>query len=171
MRKWKTLGPNNAGVKTFFGSNIRSILIYVALAWFTIMWNQSIDKLESIQRHATRVIFPHWAYDERLTELRMQTVHDFYFYICVNHFKRFEGDPSHLHFKCISFNHCKRSSRSRNTGNTHFCPATCRTKKRPNSFFLFLCHFLTINRFILSNRATKPFNVIVSYFTERYCYG
>ena len=59
MRKWKTLGPNNAGVKTFFGSNIRSILIYVAPAWFTIMWNQSIDKLESIQRHATRVIFPH----------------------------------------------------------------------------------------------------------------
>ena len=59
MRKWKTLGPNNAGVKTFFGSNIRSFLIYVARAWFTIMWNQSIDKLESIQRHATRVIFPH----------------------------------------------------------------------------------------------------------------
>ena len=29
--------------------------------------------------HATRVIFPHLVYDERLTELRMQTLHDFIF--------------------------------------------------------------------------------------------
>ena len=146
MRKLKTLGLNNAGLKTFFESNIRSILIYGAPAWFTIMCKQSKDKLESIQRHATRVIFPHLAYDERLTELRMQTLRDFIFSICVNHFKRIEGDPSHPLFKCISFNHCKRSSRSRNTGTTHFRPSICRTKKRSNSFFQFFMTFFNNQR-------------------------
>ena len=59
------------------------------------MCKQFKDKLESIQRHATRVIFPHLAYAERLTELRMHTLHGFIFSICVNHFKRIEGDLSH----------------------------------------------------------------------------
>ena len=76
MRKLKTLGLNNAGLKTFFESNIHSILIYGAVAWFTIMCKQSKDKLDSIQRHATRVIFPHLVYDE----LNMQTLHDFIFF-------------------------------------------------------------------------------------------
>ena len=95
MRKLKTLGVNNAGLKKFFESNIRSISIYGTPAWFTVKCKQSKDKLESIQRHAARVIFPHLPYDERLIELRTQTLHDFIFSFCVNHFKWNEGDPSH----------------------------------------------------------------------------
>ena len=60
-----------------------STLIYGAPAWLTLMCKQSKDKLESIQRHANRVSFPHLTYAERLTELRMQTLHDFIFSICV----------------------------------------------------------------------------------------
>ena len=141
MRKLKTLGVNNAGLKTFFESNIRSISIYGTPAWFPVTCKQSKDNLESIQWHVARVIFSHLAYNERLIELRRQTLHDFIFYIWVNHFKRIEGDPSHPLFKCISLNHLKKSSRSKNTGTTHFRPAICRTKKRSNSFSQFFLNF------------------------------
>ena len=115
--------------------------------------------------------FQHLAYNERLIELRTQALHDFIFSICVNYFKRIEGDPRYPLFKCISFTHLKKSSRSRNTGTSYFRPAICRTKKRSNNISQFLLHFLTISGFILSDRAAKPFNFIVSYFTEKYCNG
>ena len=120
------------GSRHFFESNIHSIFIYGAPAWFTMMCKQSKRQNGKHTKTCHQSDFSTFSlYDERLTELRMQTLHDFIFSICVNHFKRIEGDP----FKCISFNQCKRSSRSRNTGTTHFRPAICRTKKHSNSFF------------------------------------
>ena len=67
------------------------------------MCNQSNDKLEHIQRHPTRVIFPHWANDERLTQLKMQALDGFIFYIIVNHLQRIQGDLKESHRVKCSF--------------------------------------------------------------------
>ena len=96
--------------KPFYESNIRSILIYGARAWFTILSDQCKEKLESIQRSATRVIFPDLAYEDRLELLVLQTLSDFVFSNCKRYFNRICPNPDHPLYTRITFNDvCKPS--------------------------------------------------------------
>ena len=58
MRKLKTFGLNNDGLKTFYVSNIRSVMSYAAPAWYTLLSNTNKQRLERLQRSATRIITP-----------------------------------------------------------------------------------------------------------------
>ena len=53
MRQLKMLGLNAAGLKTFYTSTIRSLLLYGAPAWHSILNSTNKDKLELVQRSAS----------------------------------------------------------------------------------------------------------------------
>ena len=65
LRQLKILGMNSDGLNTFYCSNIRSLLSYVAPAWFTLLGDTNLEKLEKVQRSATRIILPDYEYDRR----------------------------------------------------------------------------------------------------------
>ena len=53
LRQLKILGMNAEGLKTFYCSNIRSLLSYAAPAWFTLLGDTDSNRLEKAQRTAT----------------------------------------------------------------------------------------------------------------------
>ena len=57
--------------------------------------NQDRDRLEKIQRSATRTILPDISYQERLEVLCLPTVYNFIFEIARTHFTRIADDPEH----------------------------------------------------------------------------
>ena len=57
--------------------------------------NQDRDRLEKIQRSATRTILPDISYQERLEVLCLPTVYNFIFEIVKTHFTRIADDPEH----------------------------------------------------------------------------
>ena len=65
LRQLKILGMNAEGLKTFYCSNIRSLLSYAAPAWFTLLGDTDSSRLEKVQRTATRVILPDQEYEDR----------------------------------------------------------------------------------------------------------
>ena len=52
LRQLKILGMNAEGLKTFYCSNIRSLLSYAAPAWFTLLGDTDSNRLEKVQRTA-----------------------------------------------------------------------------------------------------------------------
>ena len=140
MRQLKTAGLNADGLKTYFITNIRSILLYGSPAWYTLLSQTCKDSLELIQRSATRVILPDLDYDDRLVQLGLPTLNSFIFTHCQNHFSKIRNDSSHPLFSRIVFNdtNLRRSSRC----NTLFRPERTRTAKRSNSFFQYFMRFL-----------------------------
>ena len=139
MRKLKTIGLNRAGLKTFYETNIRSLLIYGAPAWYSLLSQQCKDKLESVQRTATRIMLPDLEYTDRLDILAMPQLNNFIFDLCEKHFRKIRENPSHPLFNRIIVNTCRTSSRT--TGANIFRPAIYRTHKRARSFFqFFMCH-------------------------------
>ena len=59
MRQLKSLGLNNAGLVTFYITNVRSVLTYASPAWFLLLSDFSKNELEKVQRSATRIVLPH----------------------------------------------------------------------------------------------------------------
>ena len=141
MRKLKTIGLNQAGLKTFYETNIRSLLIYGAPAWYSLLSQQCKDKLEQVQRTATRIILhvPDFEYAHRLVILALPQLNDFIFDLCEKHFRKIRENPSHPLFNRIIVNTCRTYSRT--TGANIFRPAISRTHKRARSLFqFFMCH-------------------------------
>ena len=134
MRKLKTFGLNNDGLKTFYVSNIRSVMSYAAPAWYTLLSNTNKQRLERIQRSATRIITPDIDYDERLTILQLPYLNDFLFDLAHSHFVRIMDNQRHPLFSRLSFN---TGSRTSSRANFRFRPKRCRTNKRSNSFFIY----------------------------------
>ena len=60
MRKLNTLGPDSQGQKIVYVSNMRSLLVYGAPVWNTLLSDTCKRKLEGNQRSATRVILQIW---------------------------------------------------------------------------------------------------------------
>ena len=145
--------------KPFYESNIRSILIYGARAWFTILSDQCKEKLESIHRSAARVIFPDLAYEDRLELLVLQTLSDFVFSNCKRYFNRICPNPDHPLYTRITFNEvCKPSSRSK----TIFRPTISKTQKCSESFFQSLWDLLLTAISMFNERAILCFVSFVS---------
>ena len=147
MRQLKVLGLNAAGLKTFYTSNIRSLLLYGAPAWHSILNSTCKDKLELVQRSASRIIYPDLCHEERLALLSLPLLNDFIFSICANHFRSISANPNHPLFNRIIFNNLKRSSRVTNTCSV-YRPEIARTQKRSKSFFQYFMRFLITEIFI-----------------------
>ena len=134
---------------------------------YTIPSDQCKVKLESIQRSATRVIFPDLAYEDRLELLMLPTLNDFIFSICKKHFDRICSNPDQPLYTQITFSGCKTSSRSKTT----FRPAISKTQKRSKSFFNHLWDFLIIVIRMLIEWArlyfvSSPFSFIPRFFLQ-----
>lgn len=87
MRKPKISGLSNEGLKTFYISNIRSVICYAALAWSSLLlYNQKKNRSKTLQRMATRIIQPNAEYTNRLSLLSVPLFTDFMFGVSANHF-------------------------------------------------------------------------------------
>ena len=82
---------DSVGLKTFYVSNIRSLLIYGDPTWYTILSDQCKEKLESTQHSAARFIFPDLAYEDRLEPFVLQTLNNFIYCICKKHLDMFQS--------------------------------------------------------------------------------
>ena len=137
MRLLRRMGLSNDGLLTFYKANIRSVLTYACPAWKPLLSKLNCDRLEQIQRSATRIILPELPYDERCQSLKLVPLCDFIDTQCTNHFISLSSTPSHPLYPRLTFNNARRSGRSRK----QFRPATCRTSKYKSSF---LQHFMAI---------------------------
>jgi hypothetical protein len=133
LRQLKTLGLNSSGLCTFYFTHIRSILTYAAPAWFFLLSEKDKDRLEKIQRTATRIITPNLEYVDRLNILEMPLLSTFIFTLGHNHFYRILHNPNHPLHNRILVNTNRTSSRQP----TLFKAERARTSKRSNSFFNF----------------------------------
>ena len=122
LRQLKILGMNAEGLKTFYCSNIRSLLSYVAPAWCTLLGDTDSNRLEKTQ-HASD-----FTWSRSLPILAR-----FLLELSQRHFSKIASDSSHPLFSRIMFNSCRMSSRN----NTLYRPQRCRTQKRAKSFFQF----------------------------------
>jgi hypothetical protein len=134
MRLLKRQGLNREGLKTFYLSNIRTLLTYASCAWFLLCSKQNQQLLEQVQKHATRIILPAVeGYQERLQTLGMVTVEDFTMTTSQSYFSSVMANPDHPLHGRLSFNTGRTSSWRPKT----FRPPRCRTEKRKNSFFIY----------------------------------
>ena len=124
---------NVDGLKTFFCSNIRSVATYSAPAWFPLLSEYDKNRLEKVQRAATRAMLPGVEYTDRLRSLGIPPLCDFIMNLCERHFNRIVNNSDHPLFSRVVFNVNRVSSRS----SAVFYPMRTRTKKRAKSFFPF----------------------------------
>jgi hypothetical protein len=131
MKQLKMLGVNISGLKTFYCSNVRSILTYASPAWYSLLSVQDQKRLESMQRTATRIVHPNMPYDTRLELLNLPTLANFIETLSQRFFRRISCNPEHPLFKRITINKSRTSTRY----NTIYRPKKSRTQKRAKSFF------------------------------------
>jgi hypothetical protein len=136
MLQLKRMGLNIKGLTNFYCACIRSILIYGAPAWFYLLSQQDRQKLESIQRSATRLILPNHSYEERLQQLTLPTVTDFIEQLSNNHFCKILSNNTHPLYCHLCFNENRSSSRKPNI----FYPPLCRTKRHEKTFLNHFTH-------------------------------
>ena len=138
LRQLKVLGMNTNGLFKYYCANIRFLATYAAPAWFLLLNDCDIVRLERIQRSATRTILPDLCYEERLEFLNLSSLHDFILDQSKRHFVKIADDQTHPLFNRIFRNECRTSSRCK----TIFRPKLCRSQKRAKSFFpFFMTHF------------------------------
>ena len=131
MRKLKSIGLDSDGLRTFYLSNIRPIICYASPAWFSLIGDTNCERLEQLQRSASKIIMPDHDYEDRLGMLRIPYLSSFLFDSSYSHFTKILNDESHPLYSRLSFNSNRTSSRAKQV----FRPKRCRTTKRSNSFF------------------------------------
>ena len=60
-------GLNNAGLVTFYITNVRSVLTYASLAWFSLLSDFGKNEIKKVQRSATRIVLPHCSFRATLS--------------------------------------------------------------------------------------------------------
>ena len=144
LRQLKILGKNATGLKTFYCSNIRSVLSYAAPAFYTMLSDHDKSRIERIQRTCTRVIFPDLEYKQRIEKLDIPLLCDFLHDLGARHFRRSASDPSHPLFNRICFNQGRTPLRRKATT---YRPKRANTRKLAKSFSIFTCHILIADTF------------------------
>ena len=79
-------GLNNAGLVTFYITNVRSVLTYASLAWFSLLSDFGKNEIKMVQRSATRIVLPHCSYKERLKSLELPFLYDLTAYLSKTQF-------------------------------------------------------------------------------------
>ena len=92
MRKRRTIGLDVQGLKTFYYSNIRSVISYAAQAWFSLLGEHNRERLEKIQRSCTKIMLPESKYPDRLAILNMTMLSEFLFELSLSHFNKIRHD-------------------------------------------------------------------------------
>ena len=133
LRQLKILGMNTNGLITFYCTNIRSVLTYAAPAWYTLLSKFDQERLEKVQRCATRVILPDLEYPKRLDVLDLPTLHIFIHNLSQRLFSKIASDVTHPLNSRILVNSNRTSSRK----TTKYYTKASRTTKRAKSFFPF----------------------------------
>jgi hypothetical protein len=131
LRKLKSLGMDKNGLKTFYTMKIRSLLSTSCVAWFPFLTRKSRDRIEAVQRSATRAILPDVDYDTRCQLLCLTTLNIFLETQSVNYFNKRVNNSEHLVSKLLTTqfdNKCRKTRHS----STLRAPM-CRTEKRRKS--------------------------------------
>ena len=76
LRQLKRAGTCSKDLTTFYCSAIRSLLEYLCQLFHRSLPNYLSDQLESIQRRAMRIIFPHLKYADALKDADISTLFD-----------------------------------------------------------------------------------------------
>ena len=144
MRQLKSLGLNTSGLKTFYITNVRSIISYGAPAWHSLLSKGNRLALEGIQRSATRIITPDLEYDQRVLFLSLPMLNDFLNDLSAKHFIKITSNDKHPLFSRIHFNTSRVSSRAKKKS-SRYRPETPHTATRSNSFFQFYMSYFDNN--------------------------
>ena len=94
MRKRRTIGLDVQKLKTFYFSNIRSVISYAEQAWFSSLGEHNSERLEKIQRSCTKIMLPESKYPDRSAILNMTMLSDFLFKLSWSHFNKIRHDES-----------------------------------------------------------------------------
>ena len=130
MRVLKRLGMNSKGLKTYYVSNIRSVLTYASQAWASIISDQNMIRLTQIEKTAMKVINSDIPYNEVLAECELPPLN-----VYINETARTLIQVIHDN-KCHPLNSCislKKGRRTRVSSVTDM--PVCRTTKLQNTFF------------------------------------
>ena len=95
---------------TFYCSNIRLLLSYATPAWFTLLGDTNLEKLEKEPCSANRIILPNYEYDECLEMLCIPSLAKFLHELRQRDSSNIVSDSSHPLFSRLSFNNCRVSS-------------------------------------------------------------
>lgn len=134
LRKLRNAGANTNSLLSFYMANIRSVMTYAAPVWYTLLSKQDLNRLESIQRSATRIIIPAQdGYQKRLDILGIMPLQQHLEGVIAHKFQEIVTDDKHRLHQKIRYNKARRSNRLNST----FRPPLCRTKKCQNTFFNF----------------------------------
>ena len=95
MRKLKYFGLNSDGLKTFYISYIRSVLLYGAPVWNSFLSLSSKEKLKTVKRSASRIFTPDLCHTYRLDFLSVPLFNYFNFSRCAKHFERRSSNRLH----------------------------------------------------------------------------
>ena len=91
------------GLKTFYFSNIRSVISYAAQAWFSLLGEHNRERLEKIQRSCTKIMLPESEYPDRLAILNMTVLSEFLFELSRSYFNKMRQDERHPLFDRLVF--------------------------------------------------------------------
>ncbi len=129
---------NKAGVPSNDLTCIYSSLIRPTLEYCCVLWCNSVPKylsakIETIQKHAMRIIFPDYHYSEALVAVNFSQLDKRYLEICQKVLIKINEPDSRLHHllpptckECVTVN-------LRNSSNLSL--PKCRTERYKNSFF------------------------------------
>ena len=131
MRQLRKVVMNQIGLKTFYCTNIRSILTYASSVFYNFLSKTCKWRLEHVQASATKIIDPDLEYHERLKVFDLPTLSDFINTASESVFKKISRNEKHPLFNRILINQARVTS----CLNTVYHPPKCRTQKRFNSFF------------------------------------
>ena len=119
MRKLKFFGLNSDGLKPFYTSHTRSFSLYRAATWSSLLSLSSKEKLQTIQRSATRIITPDLCDTDRLDFLSAPLLTDYIFSRCAKQFERISSNRLHPQLRCTYFTNLKRCSCAQNVCSTY----------------------------------------------------
>ena len=134
----KSFRLNSDGLKTFYISYKRSILLYGAPVRDSLLSLSSKEKTrETFQRSAT--VTPDLCHTYRLDFPSVPLLNYFNFSLCAKHFERLSSYRLHPLSIRINFTNLKRSSCANNV-----CAEISQTQKRLKGFFQYHMRFLTM---------------------------
>ena len=131
MRQLRKVGMDKNGLKTYYCTNIRSVLAYASPVFYNFLSDTTKSKLEHVQDSATKIIEPDLEYPDRLKFLELPSLCDFISSFSESLFRKIASNEMHPLFSRIILNQARTSSRL----NTMYRPPKCRTQKRLKSFF------------------------------------
>eukprot|EP00919_Chromeraceae_sp_WS-2016_P028036 GHVR01066362.1.p1 GENE.GHVR01066362.1~~GHVR01066362.1.p1 ORF type:complete len:107 (+),score=2.13 GHVR01066362.1:36-323(+) len=70
ITQYKRNGLNQQGLLKLYTTNVRSVITYAAPAWFPLLSETNVAKLERVQKLALKVIYPEFdSYAQKLENL------------------------------------------------------------------------------------------------------